>query len=65
MVTLELFFSRIIGYNAVTSIGTKLLVLSCDSEEEKNGRRNTGICFNLKETVQDCPGSAVVEAAES
>lgn len=37
MLTLELFFSRNIGYNAVSSIGMKLLILSCDSEEGKVG----------------------------
>lgn len=50
------------GYNAVSSTGTKLLILPCDLEEGKNRSRNTGDLFQF-ETLQGCPGGAVLAAA--
>lgn len=47
----ELSSLRIVGYNAVSSTGTKLLILLCDLEEGKNGSSDTGDLFQF-ETVQ-------------
>lgn len=45
----------------MSSTGTKLLIPPCDLEEGKIRSRNTGDLFQF-ETVQSCPGGAVVAA---
>lgn len=50
------------GYNALSSTRTKLLILPCDLEGGKNRSRNTGELFQF-ETLLGFPGGAVVAAA--